>query len=627
MKPTVLIADTDAESRDQLLRILGDYEVAVHIADDSESAFRVFLECSPSLIFIDVFLPRRGGIEFLKRIRAVAGGMNASAVMLSGVRGLSDLRDEALSDLDARAFLTKPLRDVDLTNLLDRVFPDRLASSPDTAPAGLFPAEPPPQMGDLSQIPFITVFKHLMDSCFTGTLHLVNDRIRKAVYMTEGRLVFASSNRVAETLGRHMLQLGVLSQEVYEEALEKLNATGRKFGQILQEMGALSEVEVEDAVRDNIIAKVTTVFSWTEGKYALGPVDEKQSNSVQGTISPARVLLRGILEKTTVGDIFAVMRNNLNHFIVMSKDPSELAIELELDENDRLYLQNVGALAGKTVQQALSLSSKERDMRLLLALFALDYFSTSLDPDQVSAVSQTGRETGEAIRSAKKTLSVIKGQNHFTVLGVPLDASDEKIKNSYQEKAKTYHPDKLPADAPQELKDIYSEIFVRIGEAYSTLATAGGRSDYLEYLKSPSTTKVAEGTRLLDAERNYQQGMGFARKRQWAEALPHIEEAFRLNPDEAEYAMQCGIVKMNLREGDRNRNWEEARKNLLRAAELDAGSGEAFYRLGNLHKLMGDDDKAYEYFQRALVRSPDHLQARMELRLLGTRKKMPVRRK
>lgn len=627
MRPTVLIADTDAESRDQLLRILSDYEVTVRTADDSDSAFRTFLESSPSLIFIDVFLPRRGGIEFLKRIRAVAGGRNASAVMLCGVKGFSDLRDEALSDLDARAFLTKPLRDVDLINLLDRIFPDRLTVCDTSPPVGLFPDEPPPQRGDLDQVPFISVFKYIMDSRFTGTLHLVNDRIQKAVYLDGGRLVFASSNRVAETLGRYMLQQGLLSQEVYEEALGKLNATGMKFGQILQEMGALSADEVENAVRDNIISKVTSVFSWTEGKYALGPTDGKQSSSIREMISPAEVLLKGILEKITVGDIFAVMRNNLNHYIAIQKEPSQLANEVEMEENDRLYLENAGALAGKTIQQALSSSNKERDMRLLLALFALDYFSTSLNPDQIPVAPEICAVNVQALREAKKTLSILKGQNYFAALGVPLDTNDEGVKQSYQDKVKKYHPDKLPEDAPRELSDVYAEIFVHIREAYATLSTSEGRHAYLEEIRSPSEARMMEGARLLDAERNYQQGMGFARKRRWAEALPYIEESFRLNPNEAEYAMQCGIVKMNLRDGDRAKNWEEARKNLLRAAELDTGSGEAFYRLGNLHKLMGDDDKAFEYFQRALVRSPDHLQARMELRLLGARKKMPARKK
>ena len=61
--------------------------------------------------------------------------------------------------------------------------------------------------------------------------------------------------------------------------------------------------------------------------------------------------------------------------------------------------------------------------------------------------------------------------NHYNLLGLPLDATNEEIRKAYFDSAKKYHPD---VHASDELK----ERFIQIQEAYETLTDPEKRKDY-----------------------------------------------------------------------------------------------------------------------------------------------------
>lgn len=619
LRQTVLIADTDIDARQELEAVLVDYDIDICVAEDADEALKLFIERGPALVFVDVFLPRRGGVDFLRRMRSVSGGKETAVIMLCGVKGLADLRHEAVDDLDARAFLSKPLREETVRNHVNRILQAEEDVPRKASPVSIFPPEPPQSRGDLSEYPFVSLFCNMAENRYTGTVRLAREKFQKAVHFVDGQVVFADSNRVAETLGRFMLESGAISQETYQKALDTLQSTGKKFGHILTEMGALDQNGIDIAVREHIVAKVVSLFGWTTGRYAIGDGPTPPTAIEPGLISSRRLVWEGIHNHLPFGEIFAVIRNSLEQYIVAKRDPVTLEEEFPVDEGDRFFLRTARRFPGSKVQHALSSSGGERQMRLLMALFALDVFEVCDSPDCNYVAEDAQGEEMRRIVEARKLLDRMKFQNHFLQLGIAIDSDDGTVKRAYQEKAKTYHPDAMSPSDPAELKQLHSEIFMLLKTAYEHLEKDGGRRAYLKSLQSGPEAATSEGNRILDAETSYQRGMIFIKKRKWAEALPLIEEAMRLNPDEAEYAVQAGVVKMNLRDGDRVRFFEEAKRHFLRAAELDYHSGEAYYRLAILYKLNGEIERASEYFHRALARSPNHVQSRLELRLLGSR--------
>jgi CheY-like chemotaxis protein len=118
---TVLIVDDDPFIRRLIATTLEDVGYELIEASDGEEACEVAASTSPSLVFLDIDMPRLNGIEACRRMRADEGTADATIVMLTAVSGADEERraEEAGADL----FLTKPFSPLELLRLVH----DRLA--------------------------------------------------------------------------------------------------------------------------------------------------------------------------------------------------------------------------------------------------------------------------------------------------------------------------------------------------------------------------------------------------------------------------------------------------------------------------------------------------------------------
>merc|ERR1712224_1921 len=71
--------------------------------------------------------------------------------------------------------------------------------------------------------------------------------------------------------------------------------------------------------------------------------------------------------------------------------------------------------------------------------------------------------------------------NHYQVLGVAQDASDEQIKKAYRKLSLKYHPDKNSGDSKAQ------KMFEQIGAAYELLADDNKRAVYDQELNIAAT--------------------------------------------------------------------------------------------------------------------------------------------
>jgi CheY-like chemotaxis protein len=120
MTRTILIVDDDESIRRLIATTLEDVSgYRMTQAGDGEEAVRRAREVRPSIVFLDIDMPRLNGIETCRRLKSEPSTADATIVMLTG-----DAEQEA--ELEARRagadlFLTKPFSPLHLLRLVDRL--------------------------------------------------------------------------------------------------------------------------------------------------------------------------------------------------------------------------------------------------------------------------------------------------------------------------------------------------------------------------------------------------------------------------------------------------------------------------------------------------------------------------
>ena len=109
MPGTVLIVDDEQHIRlliEQTLEDLLDEGVELYTAADGEEALAAIEAQRPDLVFLDVMMPRRNGLEVCRAVRGELGLADTHIVLLTA-KGQAHDREEGLA-AGANEYLTKP---------------------------------------------------------------------------------------------------------------------------------------------------------------------------------------------------------------------------------------------------------------------------------------------------------------------------------------------------------------------------------------------------------------------------------------------------------------------------------------------------------------------------------------
>jgi two-component system chemotaxis response regulator CheY len=119
-KRGVLVVDDDPFVRKLIATTLEDVaEFDLHEAADGVEALEVARRERPSLVFLDVDMPRLDGIEACRALRAEEVTSGTTIVMLTAAHG--DRVERQAEEAGADLFLTKPFSPLDLLHLVDRL--------------------------------------------------------------------------------------------------------------------------------------------------------------------------------------------------------------------------------------------------------------------------------------------------------------------------------------------------------------------------------------------------------------------------------------------------------------------------------------------------------------------------
>jgi hypothetical protein len=156
--------------------------------------------------------------------------------------------------------------------------------------------------GQLSQLPLPDVLEHLRSSQSTGILSLVSGGARKALYLKEGRVVFASSNLPNDRLGEILIRDGKITVEEYEASIRAIHK-GKRQGKALVEMGALSPKDLWEGVQYQVKEIVYSIFQWDDGSFHFEESTLPEKERITVDLDVTELVLVGIRRVDAAGSI------------------------------------------------------------------------------------------------------------------------------------------------------------------------------------------------------------------------------------------------------------------------------------------------------------------------------------
>ncbi len=609
----ILVVDDDPNIRRFLSESLRLHGYEVHSFEDAETALEELDKHDFSLALLDILLPGTNGLQLCRKLRGIPKTSELPIIMMTAFYKQADHIQDAREQYGATDYLLKPFP---LKTLHEKI--DALLGAPTTASeTGRLSIE-----GNLSETAFPRILHNLYSLRATGLLHLENNNLKKVVYIRNGYPIFVRSNLVREFLGQMLVRTGLLSDEVLAESLEASKQSKQRHGTALIEMGLLKPQQLNDALRTQVLDKLLDIFSWPEGKYRFVQAREFKQGVTSIDLSPATLILQGLRDHANRDQVLKILEPHLEHYLQQAENPLYRFQEIQLSVNEQRILAS--CQGNETLSEVLKrhlLSRKEAEP-LLAALLTTGILVARMESEEAKedVVCDETELTRARRESFLKDYAWMMEQDYFTLLGVSESDSREQVRKSYYNMVKKYHPDRFfEQDALPDLKDKVNALFQHISDAHETLSDTKAKALYLDDRQGEKISSTTSLEKILQAETAFQKGIVLFRVKKYDQAQKAFAEALEISPSEAEYLMYQAwcAYKFNPKATDVIIN---ARKNLLRAIELNPKLSLAHLFLGYVCKDEGNKKEALRRFEKAIQCNPNCTEALREIRLMGMRK-------
>lgn len=159
--------------------------------------------------------------------------------------------------------------------------------------------------GRLEEIELAELLHFLALNNRTGKVTLSRRDAHGIVVVRIGRIVYAASSSIRETLGNILVCRGLLTPELLAEALERqhIAADRRRLGALLVESGAISEAQLQEVLQQQTGLVVQELCRWRSGyfKFEVTPVAssgdigvDAEELVVAGGVATDKVLLEAM---------------------------------------------------------------------------------------------------------------------------------------------------------------------------------------------------------------------------------------------------------------------------------------------------------------------------------------------
>ena len=624
MPATLLCVQQDRELGRLYAEALTAEGYEVLRAHDGRGALEILSRQCPSLVVLDVYLPRQDGFEILAEMRMRPESKTLPVLLFCE----GDVTDDIMKRARKLGAIGVESAPVATDRLVARVAGQ--IGSPEKNPVSALQHS---REGSLKEIPIPELLHGLHVDGLDGVLLLDHGRKKKAIELRDGWPVSVKSNLVSECFGSYLIKQGRCTKRQLDESIKRMRTGEGLQGEILVAMDVLDEEAVVLALQAHALEKFFEIFSWRDGNFKVRPgarIPRGSSFGIEG--HPSKLIVEGIRLHFPLRQIDRYFAVHQDAFLIPLADQQEQIARVGLSEEEAHWLRG---LDGSMSLSAL-LESSESIRRIVFALISIE--SLGVESSAVAEVA-AGVVVAEVSRSAEadRTSSGSRGdeelraeladlangiqnKDHYGVLGVPSAADDDEIRVAYTSLARQAHPDRFHA-ASSSVRQLASQVFDRIVQAHSAIATADDRKSYAEELSRGRRAAAVEdeGRRALQAETEYQRGEKLVAKRDYEGALLCFGRAMENFPSEGEYHSHYGWC-LHLCHPDNEVMLGEALEHCRDGVKLAKDREKPYLLLGRLYKAMGRAVAAKKMFTRAVEIKPQCVDAMRELRIMNMRR-------
>lgn len=611
----ILIVDDDPAIQSGLVEKFKDVGFDVLLAKDGETGISCLAD-APDIIITELLLPKVSGLELLRRARNKS--IETPLIVFSTV-----YRDEAFfEDLKNRygisGYFIKPVQFEKVYSLIKDLKKQPTKQEVVRESFGIKKTS-----GEIVPFLFPVLLHKLYMSKATGRLRLQSGNIIKEFQFKNGCPVFAKSNLIQETLGRVLLDTGLISKIDYETSIRQMLEGKKRHGEVLLEMGVLP-INLKEALKIQLKQKLLNTFSWKSGTYYFVPEKEIKID-IESEITPPKIILEGIKTQIDEETCDSYLAELLSEPAIEGK-PNYSLKELGLSKEEEKFF--LGIDGKKTLKELIDSSSMDKGLtkKLLITLLILGLIEIKNEQKtdvKTRSAEDKGLKSEEDIKlhnDLNTYLNALRTKNYFDVLGLPEKTTDESVKKSYFLMAREYHPDRF-YNKDKSIKDTAEEIFTILTNAYNTLLTEDLRKKYLESLKGEKLEKTdGDVQSLVNAEIQFQKGIVYYKSQDFVNAEECFKWAVKLNPNEAEYHGWLGWVLYKKQPGDSDVR-KKAAEAINHALQMNPKWDHGYLFLAYLARVEKNEEKAENYFRKTLECNPNNQEALREVRLINMRKK------
>ncbi len=571
---------------------------------------------------IDCLLPKISGLDLIKKLREQIGAGTA-VILTSGIYKDKNFVKDALAQTGAIAFFEKPFNLPALIESVEKSLKDLIDDPVEPFQEILYKTSSTPgektkaisKTKSLHGFDVMRAISYLMGPSISGTLTLKDraDGNESSISFSEGKIVKAIVKDPLSFFGALLVEKNFISAEELEMALATPNP--KKVGERLVDANVISPhvifiVQAEQmAIRLSLLIKDTSYeISWKDE--LIPPGDSSIDHALFYSFCSAWITSKLNLQWLKVFYL-PLMENK----ILRNPGFNETHLITRLAPLSNMQGFSNRAVSGVNLQQLVSDHPQEEErilsaIHLMVVTAQISFDKTTKVVDIVSQIARF-----------KRIRHDLENKNFFDILGVSTKSKANEIKRAYHELAKVFHPDKLSATTPEELRSLTRDIFSKMTVAYETLSNETSRANYLKELEQGRAETI------LQSEALFEEAKAFIKASQATKALEKIRAAMAIRRPTSDLILHylwARLMTLSAHQ-DQQRELLDIEAGLGKIPPEDRHSAIYYFVKGLFQKYLGDFDMAKRNLQHALSLMPNFIEAQRELNVMkSSEKNKPV---